>query len=81
MVEKEEWIKQNNLTVKNTEEYKLGSKGLNLMMKETKEIPEFDYSQVFVLDTGATFHSVRNKSLLTGIHTPCLLYTSPSPRD
>ena len=40
------------------------------MMKETEEITNFDVSKVLVLDTVATFHSVMNESLLTGIYTP-----------
>ena len=35
------------------------------MMKEAEETSDFDYSKLFVLDTGAAFHSVMSESLLT----------------
>ena len=53
---------QTNSIIYNARMHRINSKGLNLMMKEAEGTSDFDYSEVFVLDTGATFHSVMSES-------------------
>ena len=35
----------------------------------TDEIKKIDFNEDLILDTGATFNSVKNKSLLAGVYT------------
>ena len=86
-IKNESCVKQTNPIIENIKTHKKEStsikdKRYNLMMTEI-EVSDFDFSKVLVLDTGATFHSVKDRSLFTGIYKSdqqLKMYTSTGER-